>query len=351
MANDNSSPPSGSPPSAPMPSPPGIPLQMADILGPAAGPPGLPNGAPTDAPSDAAAAAAGAAAAAAVAGVRPLRQQDIARDIGQQVEAMILQAKHASESRVSKEVAKINQKMEQMGAKIKMITERMNTHDVSANQTGGSVMKADLSRSVAKLEDVWDSEVATLKHELWQTIQAHNHNSDLLKHHKDAIDVIQNRMTEQASNPELEHIHRELMQVNTIMQREQAKQQQLDQLMQRLTAVQQQLMHGATVPPPSAMGMGPWGAGLLPPGPMPGGPGAPPVQAVGKKASAPRKQAKAKGQGQGPGAGGRGQGVPGAGVNHPPSTSLRPDAPEFIGFRAAAAEFVPMGVPGGQDGA
>ena len=34
----------------------------------------------------------------------------------------------------------------------------------------------------------WTIEVSTLKHELWQTIQAHNHNADLLKHHKDAID-------------------------------------------------------------------------------------------------------------------------------------------------------------------
>ena len=34
----------------------------------------------------------------------------------------------------------------------------------------------------------WSIEVITLKHELWQTIQAHNHNADLLKHHKDAID-------------------------------------------------------------------------------------------------------------------------------------------------------------------
>lgn len=39
-------------------------------------------------------------------------------------------------------------------------------------------------------------QVSTLKHELWQTIQAHNHNADLLKHHKDAIDQVQARMTD-----------------------------------------------------------------------------------------------------------------------------------------------------------
>ena len=30
------------------------------------------------------------------------------------------------------------------------------------------------------LSEVWEGEVGTLKHELWQTIQAHNHNADLL---------------------------------------------------------------------------------------------------------------------------------------------------------------------------
>merc|ERR1719261_1410830 len=105
----------------------------------------------------------------------------------------------------------------------------------------GFLLKTDLQKSIAKLEEVWEGEVGTLKHELWQTIQAHNHNADLMKHHKDAIDQIQVRMEESTPNPELEHIHSQLMQIDKIMQREQAKQQQMDQFMQRLTVVHQQL--------------------------------------------------------------------------------------------------------------
>lgn len=174
----------------------------------------------------------------------------IARDIGQQVEMMILEAKQKSETTVSKEIVKIKSKMENMMKKIKMITERVNRLD----NTNGSLLKADLQKSIAKLEEVWEGEVGTLKHELWQTIQAHNHNADLLKHHKTAIDQIQSRASETMPNPELELIHVQLSQVDKMMQREQAKEAQLEQLLMRFSIVQQSLTHAgagwATQPVP-----------------------------------------------------------------------------------------------------
>lgn len=151
---------------------------------------------------------------------------------------MILDAKHKSESTVSKEVSKIKVKMEAMSKKIKMVTERVSKLDSNGS---GPLLKTDLQKSIQKLEEVWEGEVGSLKHELWQTIQAHNHNADLLKHHKTAIDQISGRASESVPNPELEQIHNQLIQVDKVMQREQAKEQQLDQLMLRLTAVQQQL--------------------------------------------------------------------------------------------------------------
>eukprot|EP00928_Gymnodinium_smaydae_P014706 TRINITY_DN15412_c0_g3_i1.p1 TRINITY_DN15412_c0_g3~~TRINITY_DN15412_c0_g3_i1.p1 ORF type:complete len:303 (+),score=79.21 TRINITY_DN15412_c0_g3_i1:126-1034(+) len=164
---------------------------------------------------------------------------DIARDIGQQVESMILKAKRRSETMVGAEIHKIKQKMESMSEKIRIITERLDRVDPSS-----AILKADLQESIVKLEEVWESEVGVLKYELWQTIQAHNHNADLMKHHKDAIDEIQARMAENTPNPELQHAHQQLMQVDKLMQREQTKQHQIDQFMQRLTVVQQQLNAG-----------------------------------------------------------------------------------------------------------
>jgi len=164
--------------------------------------------------------------------------QDIARSIGRQVEGMILDAKHNSETKVGKEIQKIKQKMEAMAEKIKMTTDRVAA--LEPGRTG--LLKSDLQTSIAKLEEVWEGEVGTLKHELWQTIQAHNHNADLLKHHKDAIDQVQVRMTDLGPDPELEQVHAQLMAVDKVMQKELQKEQQMDQLMSRLTLVQQQLM-------------------------------------------------------------------------------------------------------------
>merc|ERR1719443_1425916 len=135
---------------------------------------------------------------------------------------MILEAKHKSESTVSKEVSKIKTKMEAMHKKIKMVSERVSK--LESNNTG-PLLKSDLQKSVNKLEEVWEGEVGSLKHELWQTIQAHNHNADLLKHHKTSIDQIQGRASDTTPNPELESIHSQLIQVDKVMQREQAKDQ------------------------------------------------------------------------------------------------------------------------------
>lgn len=169
---------------------------------------------------------------------------DIARDIGQQVELMILEAKHSSESKVGKELQKIKVRMESVGEKIRAVTERVARLEPSA--TG--VLKSDLQKSITKLEEMWEGEVVTLKHELWQTIQAHNHNADLLKHQKDAIDQIQSEISDCAPNPDLEDVHAQLLQVDKVMQRELANEQQMDQLMQRLTLVQQQLGTGGMAP-------------------------------------------------------------------------------------------------------
>merc|ERR1719188_2574066 len=129
---------------------------------------------------------------------------------------MILDAKHNSETKVGKEIQKLKSKMDQMNEKIRVVSERLNRQEAS---NGGGLLKTDLQTSISKLEEVWNSECEALKHELWQTIQAHNHNADLLKHHKDAIDHVQSRMPEAVPNPELEQVHAQLMQVDKVMQR------------------------------------------------------------------------------------------------------------------------------------
>merc|ERR1719265_158206 len=133
---------------------------------------------------------------------------------------MILEAKRNSETKVGKELIKIKQRMDAMGEKIKIITERVSRLEPSA--TGG-LLKVELQKSISKLEEVWEGEVGTLKHELWQTIQAHNHNADLMKHHKDAIDQIQEQTragTEagatSGSNTDSEQLQSQLLQLDKV---------------------------------------------------------------------------------------------------------------------------------------
>ncbi|CAK0841654.1 unnamed protein product, partial [Prorocentrum cordatum] len=169
-------------------------------------------------------------------------QHDIARDINQLVEKMILDAKHNSETKVGKEIQKLKSKMDQMNEKIRVISEKLNRQEAS---NGGGFLKSDLQQSISKLEEVWNSECEALKHELWQTIQAHNHNADLLKHHKDAIDQIQISWTDGPSYLELEQVHAQLAQAQNVVERERSREQQIDQLVQRIAIAQQQLTAGA----------------------------------------------------------------------------------------------------------
>lgn len=238
---------------------------------------------------------------------------DIARDIGQQVEVMILEAKRNSETKVGKEIQKIKIKMESMNDKIKRIMERVN----QVEPNNGGLLKTDLQKSIAKLEEVWETEVGTLKHELWQTIQAHNHNADLLKHHKDAIDQISTRMTDTPANPELEQANQQYLQVEKIMQKEAAKELQMEQLIQRLSVIQQQLA--------GAGGMNPWAAAGVAPSlfAMPGQA----AMASGMAAGAPggkkaQRKDKTNAKGKGP--------KPTAAASQLNSASLRAEAPEFV---------------------
>ena len=62
----------------------------------------------------------------------------------------------------------MRQKMEAMAEKIKMINEKV----AAVEPAHQGLPRSELSNSIAKLEEVWEGEVGTLKNELWQTIQA-----------------------------------------------------------------------------------------------------------------------------------------------------------------------------------
>eukprot|EP00438_Fugacium_kawagutii_P011693 Skav231748 [mRNA] locus=scaffold695:7059:16537:- [translate_table: standard] len=112
----------------------------------------------------------------------PDLHHDIARDIGHQVEGMILDAKHASETRVGKEIQKIKQMLGcgRPGEKIKLINDRV----AAVDNSKAPVLQTELLASIAKLEEVWEG----------KDLSVDNTSSS----QRDAIDQVQGRMTESA---------------------------------------------------------------------------------------------------------------------------------------------------------
>lgn len=191
-------------------------------------------------------------AAAHLTGLQP--STTLAHDIGRQVESMILDAKHQSESKVGKEIQKVKVKMDSMSEKITTITDRLSRLEPSRR----GLLKADILKSIDRLDDVWNGAFGTLKQELCEMINAHNHNADLLKHHKEAIDQVKGLMQEIVPDPEFEQAQARLMLVDKAVQKELSKESQIEALLQRIIVMQQSLYTGpghwpSTMPLPFPM--------------------------------------------------------------------------------------------------
>jgi len=87
-----------------------------------------------------------------------------------------------------------------------------------------------------------------LKQELHQTILAHNHNADLIKHHKDTIDSLRERCVKLAGNSaKTSEIQQQLQRLDTRL-KQQHKQRKLEPLFERLVALEQRVAAAAQHP-------------------------------------------------------------------------------------------------------
>jgi len=199
-------------------------------------------------------------------------QADVATAIGAQVEQMIQQAQKDSEQRVRHELSVARQQLQQMEALIGELGERVQL--CRRNNGGGSVDSGQtvdrnfLNSKIAALESKWGSEVKALKQDLHRTILAHNHNSDLMRHHRDALDEARKRLDAHAT-PKAEQVDEQIAKVDRMLRAGQAKQRALDALTERLTALEAQVGDIMPQPPYPGMGlpgMGGMGGLAVPPG-------------------------------------------------------------------------------------
>lgn len=191
---------------------------------------------------------------------------DVASAIGQQVEQMILQAKKDSEARVRHDLSVARSQLQHMEGLIQDLSERVQ-RAARANGPGvpdpaQTVDRTFLNQKISQLEQKWGSEVKALKQDLHRTILAHNHNSDLMRHHRDALDEARRKLDGQMQ-PKAEQVDAQINKVDAMLRQGQAKQRAIDALTERLTALEAQV--GDLFPNP---------AGAYP-GMMPGMPGMP----------------------------------------------------------------------------
>lgn len=163
---------------------------------------------------------------------------DVAAAIGQQVEQMIMQAKKDSEARVKHDLQVARTQLQQMEANINKLDQRVaacaqrpHLHDPQQSQT---VDRAYLSSKITHLEQKWASEVKALKQDLHRTILAHNHNSDLMRHHRDALDEVRKRLDAQ-QQPRAEQVDSQISKVDRMLLNHANKTRTLDGLQTQLT--------------------------------------------------------------------------------------------------------------------
>lgn len=171
-------------------------------------------------------------------------KNDIAAAIGQQVEKMIVQAKKDSEARVRHELNIARTQLQQMEALVTDLGERV-SRCVRSNGSGVAdpsivVDRNFLSQKIAQLEQKWSSEVKALKQDLHRTILAHNHNSDLMRHHRDALDEARRRLDSQA-HLKADQVDAQIEKVDRMLRASLTKQRALDMLTDRLTHLELQV--------------------------------------------------------------------------------------------------------------
>jgi len=122
----------------------------------------------------------------------PDLKQEISEKIGQQVQALLLQAKKESEAKVTTELRHFHSALQEVDARLDQLIKQLD--EVDEGPRPEVLEQNSVVQALAKVEQHWGKELCKLKSELHQTIFAHNHNADLMKHQKEALDQIRNEI-------------------------------------------------------------------------------------------------------------------------------------------------------------
>eukprot|EP00929_Paragymnodinium_shiwhaense_P047607 TRINITY_DN24138_c0_g3_i2.p1 TRINITY_DN24138_c0_g3~~TRINITY_DN24138_c0_g3_i2.p1 ORF type:complete len:346 (+),score=98.60 TRINITY_DN24138_c0_g3_i2:110-1147(+) len=170
--------------------------------------------------------------------------------ISDQVKKSLEQARRESETKVKQQLKWVYDKIGQLDKLLDRLLLQIQEADASRNEVPPEepLEHGTVAKAMAKVEQAWGKELGKLKQELHQTIFAHNHNADLMKQQKDALD----RMVEEveATHPaagggssatvERRKMARALFdKVQEIVKED--RQNKMDGLLQRLEAVERRI--------------------------------------------------------------------------------------------------------------
>jgi hypothetical protein len=165
------------------------------------------------------------------------KQAEISGTIQAQVHRRLEMARHDTENKVKQELKQIRDVMIQMDVRLDQLIGQLDGVEPRADPP----LDADhIGQTLSKIEQTWGQEIRTLKEELHQTILAHNHNADLIKHHKDTIDSLRERCHRlQSSGPRGgAEAQQQLGRLEQLSRQQQQTTQKITPLFERLTALE-----------------------------------------------------------------------------------------------------------------
>eukprot|EP00930_Biecheleria_cincta_P094271 TRINITY_DN8520_c0_g1_i2.p1 TRINITY_DN8520_c0_g1~~TRINITY_DN8520_c0_g1_i2.p1 ORF type:complete len:372 (+),score=69.54 TRINITY_DN8520_c0_g1_i2:3-1118(+) len=171
-------------------------------------------------------------------------QKEIKATIEAQVSRLLEQARVDTESKVKAELKQIHVAMAAMSDRLDQLLAHLDgVHP--PEQTEAALSAEEVGHFLAKTEQQWGQEIRTLKQELHQTILAHNHNADLIKHHKETIDSLRERSLKMSGrSTKTADIQAQLQRLNERL-KQQEKHRKLEPLFERISVLEMRLAAAA----------------------------------------------------------------------------------------------------------
>lgn len=169
-------------------------------------------------------------------------KQELLTKIGGQVQKLLAQAKTESEAKVKAELRILHTAMQDLDARLDGMLNQLEELNSTPTTAEAPLEQASIVQALAKVEQQWGKELNKLKGELHQTIFAHNHNADLMKHQKETLDQIRTEI-DSRSAPVPEKLKAAKAQLLKIEQLHKAQQRQrrFEPILQRMAVLEQKV--------------------------------------------------------------------------------------------------------------